>query len=98
MHLGTYTNYRELLRGEVGALKARHGRSKSFANLAAHCGIQKTYLSQVLAARANLSADQAFLAAEFLELEEADLEYFVTLHQRDVCRQARRKAFLERKL
>jgi uncharacterized protein (TIGR02147 family) len=75
-----HDHYRTFLRMQIQrAPRAGHGYRQLMATSA---GIQPTYLSQVLKGDRNLSADQAVLVAEFLNLSKDEAEFFLLLVQR----------------
>lgn len=51
----------------------------TIAKIAEIAGVQRSYLSNVLANRANLSRDQAFLVSQFLQHNELEQKYFLEL-------------------
>ncbi|MGE0615738.1 MAG: TIGR02147 family protein [Bacteriovoracia bacterium] len=78
MNIFSYVSYREVIEAFVIERKALD-RKYSFQNLAAACRIQKTYLSRVIKGKAELNSDQLYLAADFMELDENEREYFSLL-------------------
>lgn len=68
-------NYRNHITNFVETKKAR-GEKYSFQLLAQKIGIQKPYLSKVLAGNANLSSDQLYLLINEMELNEEEEKFF----------------------
>ena len=69
------THYKEILKENLTEKKKHISKRFTFQNMAHHCGIQKTYLSKVLGRDGNLTADQLFLASDFLGLDADQREY-----------------------
>lgn len=70
-----------------------HGQERGYqAKLAKAAGCQASYLSQVLAEKADLTSDQALNLATYLAMDEIEVTYFLTLllRQRAVTPVARK--------
>jgi hypothetical protein len=74
-------SYKRVLHDRLLALKAQNPKL-TFQALAAHCRVQKTYLSRVLNdKKAHLSSDQLHLAIEYLGFSSEETEYLETLFE-----------------
>ena len=71
-------DYREYLKEVLSQRKTLDSKFR-LHQAAAYVGIQNTYLSNVLAKRVHLSADQLFLLSEFLGLKEKESQYLMNL-------------------
>jgi len=93
-----YLDYRALIKGGIGDLKARYGKSISYKNLADYCHVQKTYLSKVLNHHGNLTQDQLFLACEYLQLGQEQADYTLLLHSFEGTKISKRKEKLRQEI
>lgn len=75
MNIFKFTSYYKYLRSIIKS----SNKSISVAKLADASGIQRSYLSNVLANRANLNRDQAFLISQYLQHNELEQRYFLEL-------------------
>ncbi len=89
-----HLSYRAALRDRLEELRRERGRSFTQQALAVQMGVQKTYLSAVLAGRGDLNPDHLYLAAEFLELDEAEENFLHLLWSYERCRLRSRKQSL----
>ncbi len=72
-----YRSYKEFVRDLV---KGRpHGGRGMFRQMAEYLKVHSTLISQVFRGTKDLSAEQAFLAAEFLNLDMNQTDYFLAL-------------------
>ncbi|MGZ3743401.1 MAG: DUF4423 domain-containing protein [Pseudobdellovibrionaceae bacterium] len=69
-------NHRKILTDLVDEAPVIKKRRVNFSVLAEALGIQKTYVSRVMANQACWSSDQVFLIAQFFRLSEEQAEYF----------------------
>lgn len=92
-----FLDYRELLREFVEHRKKTEGKF-GFAVLAEKLGVQKTYISKVLAGNAHLSQDQIFLLAESFSLNEEQREYFSLLVESERTGVVKRKKIIRSKI
>ena len=73
MTLYTLTSYKDVLRHTTT-------KPKTFQAMAAHCRVQKTYLSKVLNREGHLNEDQIYLALDYLGLAPDECEFTLLLH------------------
>ncbi len=93
----TCETYKDALKQALEFKKAEQPERKfSFQGMAAHCRIQKTYLSKVLNHDGHLSEDQLFDALEYLEFEREPIEFVMLLLSLDRSSSRRRKDILAR--
>lgn len=71
--------------------KIKDGRKINLSKLAAHCRIQRTYLSKVLNHDVNLNSDQLHLACQYLGMNDTEINYTFSLFE------AERTVLLDRK-
>jgi uncharacterized protein (TIGR02147 family) len=71
-----FDDYRAYLKYRLTFDKASRGQ---VARLADHLGCQSSFLSQVLGERSHLSFEHAQSVSDFLELREAEMDYFMNL-------------------
>ena len=86
------TSYKNILRQNLEDKKARFGNTYTFQKMASACGVQKTYLSRVLAnEKSHLNSDQLFLASEFLGFSDSENEFLFLLfeYERSVVQKRR---------
>ncbi len=89
-------SYIEFLKNYISALP-KQGRGTQTL-LASAIGCQQTYLSKVLAGKAELSVDQGYEACRYFGLSAAETDYFVTLLLLNRASTPNTKAYLEKKL
>lgn len=73
-------------------------RRLTFSALAQETGVQKTYVSKVMAGNACWSSDQAFLIGEYLGLEEDEALYFSLLVELERSGVEKRKQKIQEEL
>lgn len=88
--------YREIIRNLVGDRKSVDVQD-NFQKLAEVMRIPKSYMSKVLHGKADLSADQLYLACVHLNLSEDETEYMQILLERERTGLAARRKRLARK-
>ena len=94
--LFAYDDYRSYLNDKIeSAPKKGYGVA---GRLAAHLEVHPSLVSQILGGQKQLTADQAFAAAEFFGLSDLESEYFLLLAQIDRAATRKLKAFLGAKL
>lgn len=89
MKIYQFESYVEFLRESIGTLK----RPGIMTELARTAGCNRTYLSQVLAGKAHLTADHVLNLAEVFRLDEDEADFFLLLllKERSANRAARQK-------
>lgn len=90
-------NYRDMLRFALDRRK-RSGLESTVSNLAAATGIHRPYLSKVLGGHADLNADQAYAACEFLGMSEQETEFTLVHLEFERTTNLKRKAKLKAKI
>lgn len=100
MNVFSYSSYKKVIQDNVLERKNLFGAdSVDFQSLAKAMRVQKTYLSRVLNGdEAHLSADQLFLALEFLRFSEPETEFIQMLHELERSQVSGRKKKLEAKI
>ena len=78
MKIYDYTDYKSYLTAWVNNQKAL-GLKVTYQEIAKSISVQKTYLSKVLSADAELSVDQSYLLAQYLRLDEGETDYLSIL-------------------
>lgn len=78
MDLFKTLNHREIL-NDLIENKKKQGKRLSFSSLADAVGVQKTYVSRVMAGDACWNADQVFVLSQEFELTDDQAEYFALL-------------------
>lgn len=73
-----FDDYRKVLNAMIDKAETPHGYRSLLARAA---GCQPAYLSQVLAARANLTLEQGINLSDFWSLDKYESEYFLVLVQ-----------------
>lgn len=73
------STYREVLRFGLLRQRQRHGLRFTFERMAEACRVQKSYLSRSLSGKAQLNADQVFLACQYLGFDKDEKNYTLTL-------------------
>ncbi|MCX6124513.1 MAG: DUF4423 domain-containing protein [Proteobacteria bacterium] len=96
MNLFRHTNYREALRDLIANAQAA-GRRVTLASVADTMKVQRSYLSAVLAKKADLNSDQLFLATRYFGLEDAEAEYLILLLEIERSSEQTRRRLLEKK-
>ncbi len=91
-------DYRDILHAAVLERKAKLGRACTFAKMAAACKLQRPYLSSVLQGHGHLSADQLYLACDFLGFTDTESELISLLYELERSGCAKRRRALERKI
>lgn len=94
MNLYQYDNYKAFLKDAVSQRKSIHAHF-NLSYLANKTGIQRTYLSHVMAGRAHLNSDQLFLICQALQLDQSDSDYLQLLLEFERCQLASRKKILQ---
>jgi len=93
MNVYNFDDYRKFFAQRVKSARAS-GSSLTFAKIADQMGVQRSYFSQVLNGRGNLTADQLFLAGKACALAEEDIEFLVLLLEIERCSVKERKSKL----
>ena len=92
MDILAFDDYKIALRKITEGLRLQFGARYTLEKVAIACGIQKTYLSRVLNGKSHLTADQIFMACEFLRLSTFESEVLETLRDfQTSCNQKRRQ-------
>lgn len=93
MNVFSCTGYKEFLRGFIEARK----RKGVVSEVAAYCGCDRTYLSQVLNGKADLTPDHVVRFCDALELDENESRYLMLMLLKDrASAPAARKSFQEK--
>jgi len=90
MSIFKHLDYRVALKAAFSDQKKLR-KNLTLEKLAAQCNIQKTYLSKVLNHGGNLTADQIYLACEYLNLNESEKHFLNLLLSYDQCYVDKRK-------
>jgi len=93
MSIFKYLDYRDVLKHTFHEQK-KVRKSLTLEKVAEHCRVQKTYLSKVLNHGGNLTADQLYLATEFLNFNDVEKNYINLLLSYDQCSIDKRKKTL----
>lgn len=92
-------SYKEVLRVGLEAKKLEKPEQKfSFQGMAAHCGVQKTYLSKVINHDGHLNEDQLFDALDYLGCENEQIEFTILLANFEKCYSKKRRVLLAQKI
>lgn len=91
-----YDDYRACLRAFVERARDA-GDEVSFASMAEAARVQRPYISNVLAGRATLNADQLYLIARALDLPHDATDYLLLLLEIDRCQIVGRRSELVQK-
>ena len=92
-------NYRDAIKKSLDHLKSRFGIKRySFQKMALHCGVEKSYISKVFSGGGHLSADQLFLVAEFLGLNQEEQNFLWLLFDQERSGLHARKLVLQRQI
>ncbi len=87
-----YRSYKKFIRDKVDKMKENLGQRVSYQKLADACGIQKTYLSRVLHdEKAQLSADQLYLACQFLSVGKEESSFLFQIYEYERSQDKNRK-------
>lgn len=79
MDIFSQDNYRKIIKDKLHSLpKAGHGQAKKMAQF---INVSTAFISQVLAEIRHLTAEQAYLVAEFLVFSDLETKYFLKLHE-----------------
>lgn len=97
MNIYSENDYRKILRALVDERK-KVDASVNFQTMAEFCGCPKSYLSKVLAGKANLNNDQIFLACDYLTLKDKDRSYLALLLEKERTEIPSRKKILENEI
>jgi uncharacterized protein (TIGR02147 family) len=97
MNIYAYIDYRDVLTHFVQE-RRNLGNKITFQQLAESALVQKSYLSQVMAKRAELSSDQLFLLCEFCCFSEEEVEYLYLLLEYSRCSIKKRKELLKNRI
>ncbi|MCC7404980.1 MAG: TIGR02147 family protein [Bdellovibrionales bacterium] len=92
-----FLDYREFLRSWIKDQRQK-GQRVTFQWLAEKVGVQKSYFSKILNGDAELSADQAYLVSQTLNLSEDESHYFELLVEHERTGVQSRQAVLRRRL
>jgi uncharacterized protein (TIGR02147 family) len=92
-----YRDYRDWLRDFISDQKKIPAKVTA-AKLADAIGVQKPYLSKILAGHAHFSTDQLFLLAEFLQLDSDQFEFLTLMLEFARSGLKKRKDSLQRKM
>jgi plasmid maintenance system antidote protein VapI len=90
----SYISYKKYL---LNQLFEQEGRG-ALSRLAETIGCQRSYLSRVINKDLHLTMDQAYLAAQFFQLNKNETEYFMCLVELDRCANKKYREFLQQKL
>jgi uncharacterized protein (TIGR02147 family) len=75
----SFIDYRAFLRKSISAATQRDGGWGGITRWTAAVGCQRSHGSRVLNGEKDLNPDQALATAQFLELSEAETDYFLTM-------------------
>ena len=91
-----YDDFRVFIKDHFRSLpKAGYGQSLKLAH---HLGVHSTFVSQVLKNQKSFSVEQAITVAEFLNLNERETDFFVTLVLKDRAGSQKLQKFFRKKL
>lgn len=97
MNLFNENSYRSALKNLVEERKSLD-HTMNFQRLADAIRVPKSYLSNVIHGKADLSTDQAFLAADFLSLDPQERSYLLLLLDHERCSIKKRKDLLKKQI
>jgi uncharacterized protein (TIGR02147 family) len=97
MSIYAYLEYRHFLAEEIKKRK-KTGLGVTQAELAKACGMQNTYLTNVLKGRGHFNSDQIYALASNLKLSEEETNYLFLLKEYEQSASAERKEKLKRQL
>lgn len=97
MNIFSSTDHREILNAVIEDRK-KAGDALSFSTLAKSVGLQKSYVSKVMAGEACWGADQVFALTSFLNLGADEAEYFTLLVEIERSGLEARRKFLQTKI
>ncbi len=98
MHVYESADYKKILIQSLSDKKTHVSRQFTFQNMAAHCGVQKTYLSKVLNRQGHLTEDQLYLACDFLGFSEEEKRYMLLLYSWEKSQLPKRKENLKQSI
>ncbi len=93
-HIYEYTAYKNYLKARIEQMPQKGAVSL----LAAAAGCDRTYLSQVLNSKVQLTADHAFGIAAYFDLQDPEQDYFLMLVLLDRASNQQAKKIIKRKL
>lgn len=93
MRIYAYQSYRTFIRDAIEGAK-RVNTGMNYSQLAKAVGVQKSYLSQVLAGKCHLNSDQLFKAAKCLGLDLEESEFLILLLEQEKTTIEERRLFL----
>lgn len=96
MNIEKINNYRSFIRDYLSR-RSPKGRGE-IARMAQFLGVHSTFVSQVLGGSKDFSLEQAYSAAEYLNLSEIEKKYFLLLLQKDRAGSAALKNFFKEEL
>ena len=97
MSIYAAANYRQAITERLKFLK-NNGSRLTLSKLAEQCRIQRTYISHVLALRADFSLDQAFAVGRCLQWDREEIDFFELLVSEARCPDGERKQYLADKV
>lgn len=92
-----YSSYRDFIKDCIEH-KKQIVPTMTYAKLAEHSGVQKSYISQVINGRGSLNSDQLFLIGRRLGLKDDELDYLNLLLEEDRCQISDRKCKIQQKI
>ena len=98
MELFQTLNHRKILKDLVAKSLNAKGYRLTFSDLAQTIGVQKTYVSRVMAEQACWNADQAFQIGEFFKLSSDEATYYALLVEMERTGLGKRRAQLLEKV
>lgn len=93
MNVFTYKNYKAAIRDYL-TIRKTIDKGISLGKMSEKTGIQRSYLSNVFADRAELNADQLYQVAQFLNFSEAQIEFLILLRDIELSNVEDRKVKL----
>ena len=93
MDVFLYRDYRTMIRDFIASQKL-HGGSLNYSRLAQAIKIQKSYLSQILAGRCDLSTDQLYRLSKVMGLTQDQFDYLFLLLESERTQIPERKEIL----
>ena len=84
LNIYTYSNYRKFIK-DYFEFKKSIDRSFTYGKICDAIGMQRTYLSHVIAGRGDLSEDQLYGLSEKMDLSEEEERYFQLLLSIEKC-------------
>lgn len=96
MSIFDFSNYRDFLKSYIAKLPRRgHGE---LSKIAQHLGVHSTLVSLIFSGERELSPEQAFDLAQYLQLTDLETDYFGLLVQASRGGNHRYKAFINKKI